>query len=272
MTDKFKQFLELRNLSPLTIKQYLTYEKVFTRLGIPSQDTVYQMCLNHKHPTSRAFLKNYCACYELDFEIPKLKIVHHEIMRDLGGYLTMEQVNKILENCQFDRDYVLFLIMFRCGRRITEVLNLQAKNINFDEGVILFNILKKRREFLKYKPVDSQVIGVLRRYLDSMDFDPDDFLFKGGYDDRPMTRQNAHFAFRKAAEKAGIAVVGSKKPHTHHLRHSHAINFLKNTNSPYALKVVQRQLEHGDLKSTSVYLQFSQKDQKELLEKAFVKK
>ena len=193
-------------------------------------------------------------------------------MQDLGGYISIEDIDKILESTNHERDYILFLTMFRCGRRISEMLILKVNDIDFDKGTILFNILKKRREFKRYKAVDSEVIVKLKEYIEKFELKDEDYLFARLGGKLPITRQRAHHIFRNAAKKAGITRIGYKMPHTHHLRHSHAVNFLNNSNHPGGLKLLQSQLEHTDIKATSIYLQFSQEDQRNELEKAFVKK
>lgn len=272
MKEEFIRYLRLKELSELSVENYLYQYRKLRRIGEVNQENVETYLLDNQHPISFAMVKHLIDCFKLNIKIPKKKKRNSEIMSDLGGYISMDDIDKILENTKYERDYMLFFVMFRCGRRISEMLNLKVNDINFEKGTILFNILKKRREFKRYKAVDSEVIYKLKQYIQKNDLSDEDYLFARLKGKLPMSRQNAHIIFRKAAEAAGITRVGYKKPHTHHLRHSHAINFLSNSNHPGGLKLLQRQLEHSDIKATSVYLQFSQEDQRKELEKAFVKR
>lgn len=272
MSDKWNEYMQLKEYSPITIKNYMIYEKCFLKVGDVSQESVNRFCIRYKHHVAKSFLKAYKKCFDYSFEVPLHKKIRMDVMYDLGGYLSMDKIDRVLSYSKTARDYILFLLMFRCGRRISEVLPLKAGDINFDDGIILFHILKKRREYKRYKAVDSEVLEVLKGYINALKLDGESYIFKAHNSDTPITRQMAHLIFREMCEKAGIQRVGSKKPHTHHLRHSHAINFLKNISTPYGLKILQQQLEHSDIKSTSIYLQFSQEDQKKMLEEAFVRK
>lgn len=190
------------------------------------------------------------------------------IMSDLEGYLTPQQIKRVLDNTHIERDRMLILFGWRSGRRISEILNVKKRDINFDRGVIKFRILKKRssKEYYKLKAIDSKMMGELYIYTSALD--DDDYIFKGY--NAMLSRRQAYNIVRKACEGVNIFNVGTKPPHPHHLRHSFAVNFLRKCKNPtIALKILQEQLEHTDLKTTGFYLQFSQEDIKKELENVF---
>ena len=195
------------------------------------------------------------------------------IMKDLEGYFTPEQIDRILAATKNRRDRMLVMFGWRTGRRISEMLGVKKKDIDFDKGLIKFHILKKKnKDFLKLKPIDSGLLQALLEYTEDMK--EDDYIFKTTYKkDSPITRRQAYNIVRGAAEDAKIAFVGLKPPHPHHLRHSFAIHFLRNTkNRTTALVVLQRLLEHSNINTTVTYLQFSQEDLREDLDNVFNKK
>jgi len=191
------------------------------------------------------------------------------VMKDLTGYLTMEQINRILQAAG-QRDRLMFQIAFRCGRRISEVLNLKVKHISQDRDSILFYILKKREPTPKLKAIDTETMNLIRNYTETNHLGQEDYLFKSPYkDNKHLSRQQAFNIFRKLCQEAGIYYIGIKQPHPHHLRHSHAINYLDKSTSASALRMLQLQLEHSRITQTSHYLQFSEKDQREALNRIF---
>ena len=199
-----------------------------------------------------------------------MKEEENSIMKDLSGYLTLNQVNRILGSAKSIRDRLLFQLIFRCGRRVSEVLNLKVMHINKDRDSIMFYILKKRKELKKLKAIDSYTMQLIRKYIDLKRLEPDDYLFKSPYrEGKPLTRQMAFYLFRDMCERADVHMVGVKKPHPHHLRHSHAIIYLDRNNKASALRMLQMQLEHSSLKQTTHYLQFSEKDQRDALNRVF---
>lgn len=272
MVSDFKEYLKLKGMAAVTIQNYYYLARMLDRSGEITQEVIDRFCIDHPYSSTRSTILHYLKYLEIKgIKVPKIKEKTTEVMSDLGGYIDIEKVDLILSKAKSRRDFLLFLLLFRCGRRVSEILPLKVNDIDFEQGVILFKILKKKRDFPKYKAVDDQTISLLKKYIEDSGLDGEDYLFTGHQTKKPITRQMCDILFKEMAEKAGITRVGEKKPHCHHLRHSHAINFLKRTNSPYGLKIVQQQLEHSNLKSTGVYLQFSQKDQKEMLNKAFVK-
>lgn len=191
-------------------------------------------------------------------------------LKDLEGYFTQQQVAKMIDAAETTRDRMLILLLWRTGRRISEVLLLKKKHIDFYKDLIKFRILKKKvKEYYKLKPIDAGTTEELKKYC--VHLDDESYLFPSPYKaDTHLTRQQAYNIIRKTAEDAGIFSVGLKPPHPHNLRHSFAIHFLRNTTSPtIAIKVLQLLLEHSNLNITSTYLQFSQEDIKDQLNLVF---
>lgn len=194
---------------------------------------------------------------------------------DVEGYLEPQQIQRILNACageKEDRDRLLFLILFRTGRRLSEVLAIKPRNINQDKGTIVFKILKKRnnKNLRKIKAVDDKVLAELNKYIEKYNIEFDEYIFQSPVKEgRHITRQNAFKVFRKTCEKAGISDVGTKKPHPHHLRHSFAVNFLRKSKSQTSLKMLQQWLEHTNINTTADYLQFNQEESRIMINKIF---
>lgn len=186
-------------------------------------------------------------------------------MRDPKGYLTQEEIRKLIDNADNPRDRLLILLLARTGRRISEVLKLRVDDINFELKKILWNILKQRerdgRPKLKWKSIDEATLNDLKKYIETYNLGPDDYIFSPkGRRNKPISRQRAFQIIRKIGEKAGIIYVGSKKLHPHHFRHSVGI-YLTRRFGPAQARI---QLEHSSLLITQNYLQFSEKDEREI--------
>jgi len=209
------------------------------------------------------------------------------IMKDLAGYLTPEQVSRMEQSAKNTRDKLLIRVLFHTGRRITEVVGrkaycytykdtgirkdyatingLRPKDINFHENQIIWAIIKKRQALTKIKPIDKATAHYLHNYIKEENIQPEERVF-------PITRRRAYTIINQAAQKAGISLIGEgKKVHPHHLRHSFAVNFIKKSRKPDAIKKLQRFLEHSTLEMTSSYLQFSTQDDAESIEEVYQK-
>lgn len=189
-------------------------------------------------------------------------------MKDLSQGLTDDEVVKILTLAYQDnpRNFLLLLLLFRTGRRISEVLELRVKDIDFDAGLILWHIKKKRdKNYQKYKHIMLDVLDNLKQYVDDRRLKAEDYLFytaRSGCG-KPMTRVNAWYFLRKYGKQIGRSL------HPHQFRHTFAIKVVKNMTNPGGLKLLKDMLEHSDLKITEHYLQFNPAEEKELLEKSF---
>jgi integrase len=190
-------------------------------------------------------------------------------IRDLKGYLTLDEVNIILEaakknHWKHQRDYVLIMTLFRTGRRIGEVLrSLKPSNIDFENSRILWNIEKRANpNHREWKPVDNYTLHLLWNFIRDNEIKPDEYVFT-------ICRQRAYQIVRRYGKKVGLEKVGQKWVHPHTFRHSFAIHLAERIDSPADLRKLQNLMGHSEIATTAHYLQFSQKETKKLLDKAF---
>jgi integrase/recombinase XerD len=187
-------------------------------------------------------------------------------MKDLKGYLTEDQVNRIIDKATNLRDKLILQIMYRCGRRVSEVLMINKDDILWNENKIIFNILKRKRSLKEMKPVDNETMGLLRQYIEHV---PIRNLKKNMVDDRlfPITRQYVFKLIRKLGKQAGIEYVGKKRLHPHHLRHSFAVHQVRTrVKTAEDLRKLQMYMSHANIATTSHYLQFSPDELRDLVD------
>jgi integrase/recombinase XerD len=187
-------------------------------------------------------------------------------MRDIKGYLTREQVERLLAAATNLRDRLILQLMYRCGRRVSEVLALRKEDILWDEKMIAFTILKRKRPLKEIKPVDSETLAMLKEYIENgcknIKKGPKDKLF-------PVTRQYVFKYIRQLGKKTGIEKVGTKKIHPHHLRHSFAVYAVKSGSikTTEDLRKLQMLMAHASISTTAHYLQFSPTELKDVVSK-----
>ena len=197
-------------------------------------------------------------------------------MRDLQGFLRERDIIRIYNAAEGYRDKALIRLLWKSGRRITEILLVRVSDIDFEDNAIVWHIEKKTKkvegervkfDLRKRKPIDNFTAKLLRHYIYEYGLKDNDFLFPSPvHKDRPITRQRAFQIVRRVCEKAGIYYVGNKKPHPHHFRHSFAVNAVKKMKSPAGVRKLQMFLEHSTLGITENYLQFADDDLRELVE------
>ena len=148
-----------------------------------------------------------------------------------------------------DRVRGLIVVLWRAGVRIQEALALTETDLDERRGALLVRHGKgdKRREV----GMDDWGWEHLSRWLVHRTQMPVGTLFcviDGPTLGRPWTPTAARAQLRRLAAKAGVR----RRFAPHQLRHAHAIEM---AHEGVALNIIQRQLGHTDLGTTSIYLQ-----------------
>jgi len=143
-------------------------------------------------------------------------------------YLTVEEVRAMARACQGRhqvRNELLISTLFQTGLRISEALSLTPRQVSSYVGHAVLYIEGKGK-----KPRMVACPDVLAHRLKSFAFDR-----KLGLDERlfRINRKRAWQIIKEAAEQAGI----TKKVYPHLLRHSDAIERLRQTGNPKALQI-----------------------------------
>lgn len=188
------------------------------------------------------------------------------VMSDLSGFFKDGQREAIYNSCKNDRDRMIIRLLWKSGRRVSEVLMIKAKDIDFENDNILWNIEKKKREYRKWKPMDIKTMGMLKEYINSNQIVMESFLFPSTSSTGHLTRIRVYQIVRQLCEGIGIYYVGEKKPHPHHFRHTFAIEKARKLKSPADMRKLQQFLEHSTMGMTENYLQFGDEELRSLVE------
>ena len=194
-------------------------------------------------------------------------MVHNtSAMKDLQGYFKEGERERIYNACESVRNKVLIRLLWKSGRRISEVIQIKVKDIDFENGVIHWVILKKKVPSRALKPIDSMTLQLLKHYINKRGLSDEHYLIDKGDGATHLNRKYCYTLIRKICKKAGITKVGNTHPHPHHFRHSFAIDLIRRSKSASGIRIVQQALEHSSIQMTEQYLQFSPEELRELLE------
>ena len=170
----------------------------------------------------------------------------------LPTFLNEEEVNDLLnsfndadENERFQR--LLLQTIYATGMRVSELVNLQTKQINIAHRIIrVTGKGNKERVVLFDEDTADRMEGYFRysrpRWLDGH---TNNYFFIN----ERGNRLNRQYVYRIIQEKKGQAGISFKvSPHT--LRHSFATHMLENDTD---LRTVQELLGHSDISTTQIY-------------------
>jgi site-specific recombinase XerD len=105
----------------------------------------------------------------------------------------------------------------------------------------------------------SRLKDIIKDYIDYRDSNSE-YLFYTGHSDK-MSNSALQQVFKKYAREAGL----SEKYAIHCCRHSYAVNLY--SASGHNLKIIQRQLGHASITTSSVYLSVQEEELTEAVEK-----
>ncbi|MGB9661291.1 MAG: tyrosine-type recombinase/integrase [Moorellaceae bacterium] len=158
------------------------------------------------------------------------------------------------------RDYCLLLTQIDTGARPGELFQVKVSDLNLEarELYIRPEVAKTRvGRTLVLSPFTTQALAkFLKARPQWWNEDVPLFATENG---RPLDRSQWAARVREYCHRAGVKVT------PYGLRHTFAIEFLKEANDPFAL---QRILGHKDLAMTRRYVRYLQEDVKEIHEKA----
>ncbi len=180
--------------------------------------------------------------------VPREKAQVSRAMR-IVPYLTPEEVYQLADAAKQgrreERDHLLILLLFQTGLRVSEALSLTPRDLRQFEGRPALSVLGKGRK-PRLVACPERLALELQAYAYRYQIALDDRLFK-------INRRRAWQIIKEAAIKAGL----TKRVYPHLLRHSDAIERLRQTGNPKAL---QLHLGHKSMLMTMRYLSTLQQE------------
>ena len=199
---------------------------------------------------------------EYDFKGNPLETIDTpKLTRHLPDVLSVEEVDLILDTCNLStyeglRNRAILEMLYSCGLRVSELINLKISDIFFKEQFV--RIVGKGNK-QRLVPIGEYAVSAVKNYLPerwnclqrAKNPGPgsDEILFlnrRGG----KMTRVMVFTIVKKQAELAGI----KKDVHPHTFRHSFATHLVENGAD---LRAVQDMLGHESILTTEIYTHVS---------------
>ena len=164
--------------------------------------------------------------------------------------LSKNEIKKLLEEFKIEKSKLMVSLIYACGLRVSELVNLKVSDLNFPEKVghvrqakgnkdRIFNIPEFLFDELKYQAEKQK---------------DEKYLFTGRAG--KLSTRNLQKIVSSAANRAGLSGV-----HCHTLRHSFATHLLEDN---VDIRKIQELLGHADLSTTQIYTHVSTEELKKI--------
>jgi len=224
---KFDKYSEPKEIPTQEIKEYLlTFKTINTR----------------KH--------NICAIksfYQLTVGMPNKidKIPYPKADKKLPIVLSVDEIQKMFTVCENLKHKVILALLYSCGLRVSELINLKWSNI--DRSRMIINIIQAKGKKDRQVMLTPELLPLLEKYY--LKYKPKEYVLNGQtslqYSDRSVGE-----VIKQLAEKAGI----SKRVYTHLMRHC---SFTHMVEQGVDINLIQKLAGHSKVSTTNIYLHIS---------------
>ena len=196
---------------------------------------------------------------------PLEQIETPKIGRKLPDTLSIEEIDKIIntiepKNNLDHRNKTIIELLYSCGLRVSELINLRLSDLFFKENFIKVTGKGNKQRFV---PIGKNTQKIVSTYIDSQrslnKISPvySDIIFLNRYG-RKLTRAMIFTVVKKTVEKAKIKK--NISPHT--FRHSFATHLLENGAD---LRSIQMMMGHQSITTTEIYMHLDKKHLKAVM-------
>jgi site-specific recombinase XerD len=254
LLEQMDDVLRGRNYSPRTTESYLRCLRaffIFKKQNLKQLDELaIRRFLADKQKqglsgqTINVYLQSILFFYrEVLCLTVSLRIKTSKRPQRLPVVLSKQEIRQILTVTSNNKYRLLISLAYGAGLRISEVLKLRVRDLDFQQKLIFIHQAKGAKDRVTILP--ESLISSLQEYI--KDYSPQAYLFasnRGG----KLTARSAQVVFKRSLDSAQI----HKQATFHSLRHSFATHLIEDGVN---LRYVQELLGHNNIRTTQRYTQ-----------------
>lgn len=247
--DIFKNKLRFKEYAESTIETYSYFLRLFLeyhdkRLSHLTKTDAYYFideCSHMEHSQKNQVISSLKLFYKfvLDQRLDKVKLERPRKKKRLPRVIDSEGLELKISRVKNLKHKAILSLGYRCGLRVSEVVNLKISDIDSKRMLILIRDSKGSKD--RYVAMSETLLEILRDYY--TEYSPDELLFEGQHGAYSVTSCQKVF-------KRHI----SNDLSFHSLRHSHATKLVeKGVN----MRIIQKQLGHRSVSTSEIYTHVS---------------
>lgn len=226
--------IELSSINNQVLSDYLVF---LSNKGYKS--------INHALTAIRSF-HEYINRYQPELLSFTVQIKGKKASKHLPTFLTKEEMDLLLANCDNLLDKTLMTTLYASGMRVSEIINLKLNSVNLQHGFVrCLGKREKERIIPLFPDAVKQIENYLKERSNNNQAGNSPYLFinnKG----KSLSRQYLYKMVKDNCHKNGI----EKSISPHSLRHTFASLMLNNGAD---LRTIQELLGHSDISTTQIY-------------------
>ena len=209
------------------------------KLWILSKDSINTR--NHRLCAVKSF-------YEITVGMPMKieKIPFGKKDKKLPIVLSQAEIQRMFDICNNLKHRVILTLLYSCGLRVSELLNLEWSHI--DRYRMIINIIQAKGKKDRQVMLPQVIIPMLAQYY--KEYRPIKFVLNGQCGAIQYSDRSVGQAIKQLALKAGI----NKRVYTHLLRHC---SFTHLVEQGIDINIIQKLAGHNSVKTTMMYCHIS---------------
>lgn len=256
-TNKLSEWMEYKKYSKKSIKNYVAclgkflkhFETSATKPSEISAESIKVFLMQFKEPnTHKSYLCSIKLFYSKIGNQPhKLdKVEYPKQSKKLPIVLSVEEIQRMFDVCENKKHKVILALLYSCGLRVSELINLKWSHI--DRSRMVINVIQAKGSKDRQVPLSIDLIPLLESYWN--EYKSKEYVLNGQtniqYTDRSVGQ-----VIKQLSQKANI---NNKRVYTHLIRHCHATHSLE---SGTDISIIQKILGHSSPKTTAIYTHIS---------------
>lgn len=255
--NQYSEDLKLKNYSDNTIKNYCSqvelflkyFESVATKPSEISEKQIKTWLLQANTINSR---KHRISAVKLFYSLTgkqPLKFKYIEYPRSekkLPIVLSQQEIQAMFTACENTKHKVILSLLYACGLRVSELLNLQWQHI--DRSRMIINIIAAKGKKDRQVMLPESLIPLLEKYYH--EYKSKIFVLNGQFSNQ-YSETSVNQVVKQLAKKAGIT---NKRVYTHLMRHC---SFTHMVEAGTDINLIQRLAGHANVKTTAIYTHIS---------------
>lgn len=258
--SKLRNYMEFRNYSRNSTENYCSnftgFLAYFEKIGVTHPDRINaEMIIGFlKQYSEPATHSGYHSAIKIYYQkvahigIKKFKFIERpKRNKKLPIVLSQSEIQKMFDVCENLKHRTILALLYSCGLRVSELLNLKWQHI--DRSRMVINIIQGKGKKDRQVMLSPELIPLLEKYY--REYKSKEYVLNGQNNSPQYSARSVGEVIKQLAAKAGI---GNKRVYTHLIRHCTMTHLLE---SGVDISIIQKIAGHTNVKTTQGYTHIS---------------